>query len=226
GTWLSSQAFCTLCSVEPLASPSIVVIFLPSAADTGITQERIAAPSRWTVQAPHCAMPHPYLVPVKPACSRIAHNRGVLGSTFRSRVFPLIVSRAIGVPPGGLRVHELSPRKAAKASPRQQGYALRPAMSHAIDLLIRYGYAVVFGVVLAEQIGLPVPSQLLLVGAGGLAGSGRLNPFIVLVAGAVSPLLRATGGWGIARPAPPRASVVVCAVAAPARRQSGAAPAP
>src|SRR5262245_23382703 len=60
-----------------------------------MTQERTAAPSRCTVQAPHCAMPHPYLVPVRPACSRIAHNSGVLGSTLRSTVFPLIVNRAM-----------------------------------------------------------------------------------------------------------------------------------
>src|SRR5215813_14125211 len=73
----------------------MVVIFLPSTAATGITQERTAAPSRCTVQAPHCAMPHPYLVPVRPACSRIAHNSGVLGSTLSSTVFPLIVNRAM-----------------------------------------------------------------------------------------------------------------------------------
>src|SRR5882724_10260300 len=78
----------------------MVVIFLPSAAETGITQERTAAPSRCTVQAPHCAMPQPYLVPVRPTCSRIAHNRGVLGLTVTSSVLPLIVKRAMGFPPG------------------------------------------------------------------------------------------------------------------------------
>src|SRR2546422_516548 len=78
----------------------MVVIFLPSAAATGITQERTAAPSTCTVHAPHCAMPQPYLVPVRPTCSRIAHKRGVLGLTLTSSVLPLIVKRAMGVPPG------------------------------------------------------------------------------------------------------------------------------
>jgi hypothetical protein len=44
-----------------------VVICLPRAALTGIAQERDAAPSMCTVQAPHWAMPQPYFVPVSPA---------------------------------------------------------------------------------------------------------------------------------------------------------------
>ena len=73
----------------------MVVICLPSAAATGITQERTAAPSRCTVHAPHCATPQPYLVPVRPTCSRIAHSRGVLGLTLTSRALPLTVKRAM-----------------------------------------------------------------------------------------------------------------------------------
>ena len=76
----------------------MVVIFLPSAAATGTMQDRVAAPSRWTVHAPHCAMPHPYFVPVRPACSLIAQSKGVLGSTFTSVVLPLIVKRAMAFP--------------------------------------------------------------------------------------------------------------------------------
>src|SRR2546425_1271902 len=78
----------------------MVVIFLPTAALTGITQERIALPSMCTVQAPHCAMPQPYLVPVRPTCSRTAHSRGVLGLTLTSSALPLIVKRAMAFPPG------------------------------------------------------------------------------------------------------------------------------
>src|SRR5678816_2507375 len=95
GTWYSSQACCTLWRVPPVARPSMVVICLPSAAATGITQDRTAAPSRCTVHAPHCATPQPYFVPVRPACSRIAHSRGVLGLTSTSRALPLTVKRAI-----------------------------------------------------------------------------------------------------------------------------------
>jgi hypothetical protein len=47
-----------------VASPSIVVICRPAAAVTGVTHERVAWPSRCTVQAPHSAMPQPNLVPV------------------------------------------------------------------------------------------------------------------------------------------------------------------
>src|SRR5262245_22018227 len=100
GTSRSSHAFCTLCRVPPAARPSTVVICLPSAADRGTTQERTAAPSRCTVQAPHCAIPHPYLVPVRPTCSRITHIIWVLGFTLTSTGLPLTVKRAIVVPPG------------------------------------------------------------------------------------------------------------------------------
>src|SRR6185436_11016313 len=95
GTWCLIQACCTLVSVLPEARPSMVVMRLPTAALTGITHERVAAPLMWTVQAPHCAMPQPYLVPVRPTCSRSTHSNGVLGSTLTSCVFPLIVKRTM-----------------------------------------------------------------------------------------------------------------------------------
>src|SRR5438445_3275979 len=72
----------------------MVVICLPAASLTEMPQERIATPSIWTVQAPHCAMPQPYLVPVSPTFSRIAHNSGVSGSTSTSIVLPLMVRLA------------------------------------------------------------------------------------------------------------------------------------
>src|SRR5580765_7677803 len=84
----------------------MVVICLPSAPATGITQDRIAAPSRCTVHAPHCATPQPYLVPVRPTCSRITQSRGVLGLTSTSRALPLTVKRAIGSLLGGIAVQQ------------------------------------------------------------------------------------------------------------------------
>src|ERR1700681_3716125 len=72
----------------------MVVTCRPLTADNGITQERIAWPSTWTVHAPHSAMPHPNLVPGRPATSRTAHNSGILGSA----------SRVIGLP---LRTNEV-----------------------------------------------------------------------------------------------------------------------
>src|ERR1700682_2734085 len=43
-------------------------------------------------------MPQPYLVPVRPAFSRIAHNSGVSASTSTSKALPLIVRFAIACP--------------------------------------------------------------------------------------------------------------------------------
>src|SRR5438552_2666012 len=77
----------------------MVVICLPTPALTGMTQERTALPSTCTVHAPHCATPHPYLVPVRPTSSRMAHSSGVLGLTLTSIDLPLIVKRAMALPP-------------------------------------------------------------------------------------------------------------------------------
>ena len=88
----------------------MVVIFLPTASLTGTPQERTATPSIWTVQAPHCAMPQPYLVPVRPMFSRIAQSSGVSGSTSTSIVLPLMVRLAIRLSHSGLFVPALEPQ--------------------------------------------------------------------------------------------------------------------
>src|SRR5947208_16534423 len=46
----------------------------------GVTQERRGWPFRCTVQAPHCATPQPYLVPVSFSSSRSTQSNGVSGS--------------------------------------------------------------------------------------------------------------------------------------------------
>src|SRR5271163_4429601 len=71
--------------------PSIEVTCWPATAESGVTHERVAWPSMWTVQAPHCAMPHPYFVPCKPTTSRIAHKRGMSGSASSVVALPLSV---------------------------------------------------------------------------------------------------------------------------------------
>ncbi len=48
-------------------------------------------------------------------------------------------------------------------------------MSETIGFLVRHGYTVLFAWVFAEQIGLPLPSAPLLLAAGALSGTGRLN---------------------------------------------------
>ncbi|MGN6730711.1 MAG: VTT domain-containing protein [Candidatus Binatia bacterium] len=49
------------------------------------------------------------------------------------------------------------------------------SLEQAADFLIRHGYAVLFGWVLLEQMGLPIPSVPLLIAAGALARAGRMN---------------------------------------------------
>src|ERR1700692_4539530 len=46
---------------------------------TANRQDRTGAPSTCTVQAPHCAIPHPNLVPVNPKISRSTQSRGISG---------------------------------------------------------------------------------------------------------------------------------------------------
>ena len=54
------------------------------------------------------------------------------------------------------------------------------AMNETIAFLVKHGYAVLFAVVLAEQIGLPIPSAPFLLAAGALAGLGKMNLFHAL----------------------------------------------
>src|SRR5690606_33081189 len=73
----------------------MVVICLPVTADSGVTQERIGAPSACTVQAPHNAIPQPYLVPVRLATSRSAHSRGISSGASRAVSVPLMFKLAM-----------------------------------------------------------------------------------------------------------------------------------
>ena len=64
------------------------------------------------------------------------------------------------------------------------------SLEHAGDFLIRHGYVVLFGWVLLEQMGLPIPSVPLLIAAGALARAGKMNltfavtlAFIALILG-------------------------------------------
>ena len=53
-------------------------------------------------------------------------------------------------------------------------------MSVIIEFLVHYGYLLLFTWILAEQLGLPLPSGPLLLAAGALAGAGRMNLLTVL----------------------------------------------
>ncbi|HEX3175720.1 MAG TPA: VTT domain-containing protein [Methylomirabilota bacterium] len=67
------------------------------------------------------------------------------------------------------------------------------------DALARHGYLIVFGWVLAEQIGLPLPAVPFLLAAGGLAGTGRLSFAVVLVAAGTASLISDTIWYWIGR---------------------------
>ena len=53
-------------------------------------------------------------------------------------------------------------------------------MHRTLEFLLHHGYLLLLGWVFAEQIGLPLPSMPLLLAAGALAGTGRLNFFASL----------------------------------------------
>src|SRR5215469_5488895 len=66
----------------------MVVTCLPLTRERGETQERIARPSRWTVQAPQSAMPQPNLVPVSPRESRKIQRKATGKGYTEKRIFP------------------------------------------------------------------------------------------------------------------------------------------
>lgn len=67
-------------------------------------------------------------------------------------------------------------------------------MHHAVQFLIDYGVPVLFASVMAEQAGLPIPSELLLLAAGSLARSGHMN-LTLSIGVAVAACLTADGYW-------------------------------
>ncbi len=54
-------------------------------------------------------------------------------------------------------------------------------MNDSVEILIRYGYALLVATVFVEQLGVPIPAGPVLLAAGALAGSGRWSLGIVLV---------------------------------------------
>jgi membrane protein DedA with SNARE-associated domain len=53
-------------------------------------------------------------------------------------------------------------------------------MNHTLEFLVRHGYVVLLGWVFVQQLGLPIPSLPLLLAAGALAGTGRMNIIVAL----------------------------------------------
>src|SRR5579864_3153952 len=72
-------------------------------------------------------------------------------------------------------------------------------MNQFLTFLLRHGYSVVFAFVLAEQIGLPVPSTPILLAMGALAGLGRLSFVGALALGVAASLLADTLWYWLGR---------------------------
>ena len=62
-------------------------------------------------------------------------------------------------------------------------------MKQLVEFLLKHGYSVVFVFVLAEQIGLPLPSTPILLAMGALAGLGRLSIVTALSVGVAASLI-------------------------------------
>lgn len=67
------------------------------------------------------------------------------------------------------------------------------------DLVSRYGYATVTGMITLEGVGLPVPGETILITAAALAARGELSIVGVLVAAFAGVVLGGTGGYWIGR---------------------------
>src|SRR5258708_40132252 len=67
----------------------VVMARLPTS-PTGSWQERTGTPSTCTVQAPHCAIPQPNFVPVRPRTSRRTQSSGMSSGASKIRFSPLI----------------------------------------------------------------------------------------------------------------------------------------
>jgi len=87
----STKAFCTGCSLLPLARPSTVMICAPCARGAGTRQAITALPSRNTVHAPHSPSAQPSFVPVNMPSSRSRRSNVLSCPLLKEYCFPLIV---------------------------------------------------------------------------------------------------------------------------------------
>ena len=65
------------------------------------------------------------------------------------------------------------------------------------DLLLRWGYGVIFVAMLLENAGLPLPGETVTLLGGYAAGSGQLNPFGVMGAAAAGAILGDNMGYWV-----------------------------
>ncbi len=72
-------------------------------------------------------------------------------------------------------------------------------MEELLDFVLRHGYTVVFVWVLAEQLGVPLPSVPFLLAAGALAGAGEMNFGLVIALAVLASLVSDTFWYQVGR---------------------------
>jgi membrane protein DedA with SNARE-associated domain len=72
-------------------------------------------------------------------------------------------------------------------------------MQETVQFVLRHGYAILFAAVLAEQLGLPLPSGPVLLAMGALAGVGRFSLPLTLLLAVIASLLADTLWYWLGR---------------------------
>ena len=85
-------------------------------------------------------------------------------------------------------------------------------MDAVIDVMVRHGYAILFGWVFAEQIGLPIPAVPVMMAAGALAGTGRLSLAAALAVAGIASLASDTIWYWIGRARGGRVLGLLCRI--------------
>jgi membrane protein DedA with SNARE-associated domain len=85
-------------------------------------------------------------------------------------------------------------------------------LSDTLAFQIQYGYVILYGCVLAEQIGLPVPAVPILLGVGALAGGGQMSLILALGVVLAASLPPDLAWFELGRRRGPRVLARICAI--------------
>ncbi|HLE04701.1 MAG TPA: DedA family protein, partial [Anaerolineales bacterium] len=85
-------------------------------------------------------------------------------------------------------------------------------MNEAFQFLLRYGYAVLFGFVFAEQLGLPIPAIPVLLAMGALVGAGHFSLAIAIPVALLAALLSDVIWYQLGRYRGPSVLNLICRI--------------
>lgn len=85
-------------------------------------------------------------------------------------------------------------------------------MSDTLAFLLQYGYVILYACVLADQIGLPVPAEPVLLGMGALAGAGEMSLALALGVVLAASLPSDLVWYELGRRRGPRVLARICAI--------------